>query len=483
MRNVYLDYSATTPVKDEVLREMIPYFTENFGNPSSLYTMGLESKEAVETARKRVADLIGADAKEIYFTGCGSEADNWAVFGTADKLSAKGKHIITTEIEHHAMLHSCEFLEKHGFECGSEADNWAVFGTADKLSAKGKHIITTEIEHHAMLHSCEFLEKHGFEVTYLKPEADGTISPETLENAVTDQTVLISIMMVNNEVGTIEPIKELAAVAKKHNILFHTDAVQALANVPIDVKELGVDMLSMSAHKIYGPKGIGALYIRKGLRISNYLHGGAQEMGRRAGTENLPGIVGFGKAAELAAADMEHHIAHSRELRDYLVKRITEEIPDTFVNGSPGIVGFGKAAELAAADMEHHIAHSRELRDYLVKRITEEIPDTFVNGSLKQRHPGNANITFKYIEGESILLMLDFKGISVSTGSACSSKSLKPSHVLSALGVPVEMIHGTVRFTVGDFTTKEDIDYTVETLKEITAKLRELSPVNNEKGW
>ena len=389
MRNIYLDYSATTPVKDEVLREMIPYFTENFGNPSSLYTMGLESKEAVETARKRVADLIGADAKEIYFTGCGSEADNWAVFGTADKLSAKGKHIITTEIEHHAMLHSCEFLEKHGFE-----------------------------------------------VTYLKPEADGTISPETLENAVTDQTVLISIMMVNNEVGTIEPIKELAAVAKKHNILFHTDAVQALANVPIDVKELGVDMLSMSAHKIYGPKGIGALYIRKGLRISNYLHGGAQEMGRRAGTENLPDIVGF-----------------------------------------------GKAAELAAADMEHHIAHSRELRDYLVKRITEEIPDTFVNGSLKQRHPGNANITFKYIEGESILLMLDFKGISVSTGSACSSKSLKPSHVLSALGVPVEMIHGTVRFTVGDFTTKEDIDYTVETLKEITAKLRELSPVNNEKGW
>lgn len=389
MRNVYLDYSATTPVKDEVLQEMIPYFTENFGNPSSLYTMGLESKEAVETARKRVADLIGADAKEIYFTGCGSEADNWAVFGTADKLSAKGKHIITTEIEHHAMLHSCEFLEKHGFE-----------------------------------------------VTYLKPETDGTISPETLEKAITDQTVLISIMMVNNEVGTIEPIQELAAVAKKHGILFHTDAVQALANVPIDVKELGVDMLSMSAHKIYGPKGIGALYIRKGLKISNYLHGGAQEMGRRAGTENLPGIVGF-----------------------------------------------GKAAELAATDMERHITHSRELRDYLIKRITEEIPDTFVNGSVKQRHPGIANITFKYIEGESILLMLDFKGISVSTGSACSSKSLKPSHVLSALGVPVELIHGTVRFTVGDFTTKEDIDYTVESLKEITAKLRELSPVNNEKGW
>ena len=243
-------------------------------------------------------------------------------------------------------------------------------------------------------------------------------------------------MMVNNEVGTIEPIKDLAAVAKKHGILFHTDAVQALANVPIDVKELGVDMLSISAHKIYGPKGVGALYIRKGLRISNYMHGGAQEMGRRAGTENLAGIVGFGKAAELAKAQMETHIAHCSELRDYLIDRVTKEISDTYVNGT----------------MEH-------------------------------RHPGNANITFKYIEGESILLMLDFKGISVSTGSACSSKSLEPSHVLTALGVPVEMVHGTVRFTVGDFTTKEDIDYTVESLKEIVEKLRALSPVNSEKGW
>ncbi|NCE98910.1 cysteine desulfurase NifS [Emergencia sp. 1XD21-10] len=389
MRQVYLDYSATTPVKEEVLQEMIPYFTEQFGNPSSLYTMGLTSKEAVDKARSQVAALIGADSKEIYFTGCGSEADNWAVFGTVDKFKEKGNHIITTRIEHHAMLHSCEFLEKNGYK-----------------------------------------------VTYLAVEPDGTVKPETLEAAITDQTILISIMMVNNEVGTIEPIKELAAIAKKHGILFHTDAVQALANVPIDVKDLGVDMLSVSAHKIYGPKGIGALYIRKGLRISNYMHGGAQEMGRRAGTENLAGIVGF-----------------------------------------------GKAAELAKINMEEHIAHCSQLRDYLIDRITREIPDTFVNGTMEQRHPGNANITFKYIEGESILLLLDYKGVSVSTGSACSSKSLEPSHVLTALGVPVEMVHGTVRFTVGDFTTKEDIDYTVESLNEIVEKLRALSPVNSEKGW
>ncbi len=389
MREVYLDYSATTPVKEEVLQEMIPYFTTQYGNPSSLYTRGLVSKEALEKARVQVAGLIGADSKEIYFTGCGSEADNWAVFGTADKLKDKGNHIITSRIEHHAMLHSCEFLEKHGFE-----------------------------------------------VTYLDVEPDGTIKPEILEKAITDKTILVSIMLVNNEVGTIEPIKELAAVAKSHGILFHTDAVQAVGNVPIDVKDLGVDFLSMSAHKIYGPKGIGALYIRKGLRISNYLHGGAQEMGKRAGTENVPGIVGFGKAAEL-----------SRE------------------------------------NFENHVAHCRALRDYLVERITAEIPDTFVNGTMEHRHPGNANITFKYIEGESILLMLDFKGISVSTGSACSSKSLEPSHVLSAMGVPVEMVHGTIRFTVGDFTTKEDIDYVVDSLKEITEKLRELSPVSSEKGW
>ena len=389
MRQVYLDYSATTPVKDEVLQEMLPYFTQNFGNPSSLYTKGLESKEAVDKAREQVANLIGATPKEIYFTGCGSESDNWAVFGVAEAMKDKGNHIITTKIEHHAMLHSCEFLEKKGYK-----------------------------------------------VTYLDVEADGMVTPEALEAAITDETILISVMMVNNEIGTIEPIKELAAVAKKYGILFHTDAVQALANVPIDVKDLGVDLLSMSAHKIYGPKGIGALYMRKGLRLPNFIHGGGQEMGRRAGTENLPSIVGF-----------------------------------------------GKAAELAQENLEGHIAHCRELRDYLVERILREIPDTFVNGTMEARHPGNANITFKYIEGESILLLLDYKGVSVSTGSACSSKSLKPSHVLDALGVPVEMIHGTVRFTVGDFTTKEDIDYVVDVLREIVEKLRVLSPVNSEKGW
>ena len=389
MRKVYLDYSATTPVKEEVVQEMIPYFTQQFGNPSSLYTLGLEAKAALDKARGQVADLINADPKEVFFTGCGSEADNWALMGVANALKDKGNHIITTKIEHHAMLHTCEFLEKNGYD-----------------------------------------------VTYLDVEADGTVKPETLESAITDKTILISVMFVNNEVGTVEPIKELAAIAKKHKILFHTDAVQALANVPIDVKELGIDLMSMSAHKIYGPKGVGAMFMRKGLRLPNFIHGGAQEMGRRAGTENLAGIVGFGKAAELAKANFDNHVKHCAELRNYLVERFTGEIKDTFVNGS----------------MEH-------------------------------RHPGNANITFKYIEGESILLLLDYKGISVSTGSACSSKSLKPSHVLEALGVPVEMIHGTVRFTVGDFTTKEDIDYVVDSLKEVVEKLRMLSPVNEEKGW
>ncbi len=389
MREVYLDYSATTPVKEEVLQEMLPYFTERFGNPSSLYSRGLEAKEALEHARAQVAHLIGADPKEIFFTGCGSEADNWAVFGTADALKSKGRHIITTKIEHHAMLHSCEFLEKNGFH-----------------------------------------------VTYLEPEPDGTILPQKLEEAIREDTILISIMMVNNEVGTVEPVRELAAIAKKHGILFHSDAVQALGNIPVDVKDIGADMMSFSAHKIYGPKGVGALYIRKGVRISNYLHGGAQEAGRRAGTENLAEIVGFGKAAQLA-----------------------EE------------------------NLQTHAEHCRKLRDLLIQKVTAEIPDVFVNGSMEKRHPGNANITFKYIEGESILLLLDYKGISVSTGSACSSKSLEPSHVLTALGVPVEMVHGTVRFTTGDFTTEEDIEYTVDSLKEIVARLRELSPVNGKKGW
>ncbi len=389
MRNVYLDYSATTPVKDEVLQEMLPYFTEKYGNPSSLYDIGLESKEAINRAREQVAALINAKPSEIYFTGCGTEADNWAVFGTAEKLRAKGNHIITTRVEHHAMLHSCAALEKDGFA-----------------------------------------------VTYLDIDKDGLIDLKQLEEAITDKTILISIMLVNNEIGTIEPIKEAAAIARKHQILFHTDAVQALGNVPIDVKELGVDMLSVSAHKIYGPKGVGALYIRKGVQINNYMHGGAQENRRRAGTENVPGIVGFGKAAEIALRDLDKHIEHSKKLRDHLRERILAEIPDTFVNGT----------------MEH-------------------------------RHPGNLNVTFEYIEGEAILLLLNQLGICVSTGSACSSASLEPSHVLSALGVPVEMIHGTVRFTVGDMTTMEDIDYVADSLKMVVQRLREISSVNSAKGW
>ena len=391
MRQVYMDYSATTPVKKEVLDAMVPYFTEHYGNPSSLYTIGLESKNAISKARQQVASLIGADEKEIFFTACGTESDNWALFGVTDVKKKKGNHIITTKIEHHAILHSCQFLEKHGFD-----------------------------------------------VTYLDVNSDGLVDPEDLKAAITDQTVLVSIMMVNNEVGTVEPIKELVKVTKEKNkdIVFHTDAVQGLGNVHIDVKDLGVDLMSMSAHKIYGPKGTGALFVRKGVRLSNYIHGGAQENKHRAGTENLAGIVGF-----------------------------------------------GKAAEIAEKTLDEHIKHSSSLRDYFVQQVLEKIPDTYVNGTMERRHPGNANITFKYIEGESILLLLDSKGVYVSTGSACSSASLTPSHVLTALGVPVEMIHGTVRFSIGDFTTKEDIDYVVGELTEIVAKLRKISSVSEEKGW
>lgn len=389
MRQVYLDYSATTPVKKEVLDAMLPYFTEFYGNPSSLYSVAAQPKEAVAAARKQVAELIGADEKEIIFTSCGTEADNWAVMGTADALKNKGNHIITTKIEHHAMLHSCEFLEKRGFD-----------------------------------------------ITYLDVDSEGRVNPEDLEAAITDKTILISVMFVNNEVGTIEPIKELAAVAKKHKILFHTDAVQALGNVEIDVKDLGIDMMSMSAHKIYGPKGVGALYIRKGVRISNYMHGGAQESKKRAGTENTAGIVGF-----------------------------------------------GKAAELARTHLKEHIAHTSSLRDYLINQVQEQIENVYVNGSMKYRHPGNVNLTFEFIEGEAMLLYLDMNGIAVSTGSACSSASLTPSHVLSAMGVPVERIHGTLRMTIGDMTTKEDIDYVVSTLKNVVNKLREISSVSSKKGW
>jgi len=388
MRQVYLDNSATTPIKGDVLKEMLPFLTEHFGNASSLYTPGLVARRALDEAREKVAALINAKANEVYFTGCGSESDNWVLKGVASSLKNKGNHIITTVTEHPAMLRTCEYLEKNGYE-----------------------------------------------VTYLGIDNQGRLNPAELEAAIKDTTILVSIMMVNNEIGTIHPIKELAAIAKKHGVLFHTDAVQALGNVPIDVKDLGVDFLSMSAHKIYGPKGVGGLYIRRGAKLGTLIFGGGQESGKRAGTENVAGIVGF-----------------------------------------------GKAAELALNSLDEHIKHSTEIRNYLAEKLTAEIPDVIINGSMDNRHPGNLNVTFKYIEGESILIQLDACGICISTGSACSSKSLKPSHVLSALGVPVELIHGTVRFSVGDFTTKEDIDYTVECTKKVVAWLRDLSPLSPKKG-
>lgn len=389
MRQVYLDYSATTPVKEDVVKEMLPYYTKFYGNPSSLYDMGLEAKAGIDKARERVAKLINADSREIFFTSCGTEADNWVLEGASDALRRKGNHIITSRIEHHAILHTCEYLEKHGFE-----------------------------------------------ITYLDVDSEGFVHPETLEKAIRPETVLISIMMVNNEIGTIQPIKELAAVAKKHGVLFHTDAVQGLGNVPVDVKDLGVDFLSMSAHKIYGPKGIGALYMRRGIRISTFMHGGAQESKKRAGTENTAGIVGFGKAAEMA---ME--------------------------------------------GLSEHIRHSIDLRNYFWEKIESSISGVQLNGPKDKRHPGNLNISFDYIEGEAILLLLNGNGISVSTGSACSSKSLAPSHVLDAIGVSITKMNGTIRFTVGDFTTREDIDYVVDVLIKVVERLRELSPVNGMKGW
>ncbi|MDR1495558.1 MAG: cysteine desulfurase NifS [Clostridiales Family XIII bacterium] len=389
-RNVYLDYSATTPVKEEVLQEMLPYFTEKFGNPSSLYTVGQESKNAIAQARERLAALIGAESREIFFTSSGTEADNWAVIETAMAKRANG----------------------------------------------AKHVITSKIEHHALLHSAEYLGKEGFDVTYLSVDGDGFIDLDELESSIRHDTALISIMYANNEIGTIEPVAKIAEIAKKRNVVFHTDAVQALGNVHIDVKELGVDLLSISAHKIYGPKGIGALYIRRGVALPPHMHGGAQENNKRAGTENLTGIVGFGKAAELARENLVTHI-----------ERVTE------------------------------------LRNYFLDHVKERISDIRINGSLESRLPGNINITFKYIEGEALLLLLDMEGIAVSTGSACSSASLTPSHVLEAIGVPVEQIHGSIRFTIGDFTTREDIDYTLDALEKAVAKLRSISSMSKESGW
>ncbi len=384
MKKIYMDYSATTPVKKEVLDEMIPYFTEHFGNASSAHSYGREVKSALTKSRGQVANLINAKENEIYFTAGGTESDNWAIQGVAFSLKEKGNHIITSKIEHHGVLHICEYLEKH----------------------------------------------HGFEVTYLDVDSEGRIKLDELENAITDKTILITIMFANNEIGTIQPIKQIGEIAKKHNILFHTDAVQAAGNIDIDVKELNIDLMSMSSHKIYGPKGIGALYIKTGVKLHSFIHGGAQERRRRAGTENIPAIVGYGKAAEIAKNTMNEH-----------VERLTK------------------------------------LRTKLIDGIMEKIPYTRVNGSIENRLPGNVNFSFEFIEGEGILLMLDMLGISASSGSACTSGSLDPSHVLMAIGLPHEIAHGSLRLSIGDFTTEEDIDYIIEKLPGVIERLRSMSPL------
>ncbi|MEN6444403.1 MAG: cysteine desulfurase NifS [Methanoregula sp.] len=380
---IYMDHSATTPVKKEVVDVMIPYFTTHFGNPSSIYGIARESKTAIDTARAQVAQSLGADPDEIYFTSGGSESDNWAIKGVA-------------------------FANRK----------------------RGNHIITTSIEHHAVLHTCQFLEKEGFEVTYLPVDKYGLVDPAVLENAITDKTILISIMYANNEIGTIEPIAQLGAIARKHNIYFHTDAVQAIGNVQIKVNEQNIDLLSLSAHKFYGPKGVGALYIRKGVRIVNLIHGGGQERKRRAGTENIAGIVGLGKAIELATADIPAHNARIEAMRDRLIKNVLEKIPHTRLNGHPTL-----------------------------------------------RLPGNFNISFEFIEGESMLLWLDDEGICASTGSACTSGSLEPSHVLLATGLPVEVSHGSLRLTLGDANTDKDVDFVLETLPKVVFRLRDMSPL------
>ena len=383
MRNVYMDYSATTYVKPEVLEEMMPYFTEKFGNPSSFYGISRETKRAIDKAREQVASTLKCLPEEIYFTGGGSEADNWAIKGIA---------------------------------------------TAHRK--KGNHTITTKIEHHAVLHSCEFLEKFGYEVTYLDVDKEGFINLEELRNAITDRTILVSIMFANNEIGTIQPIKEIGEICREKKVLFHTDAVQAVGNVPIDVKEMNIDLLSLAGHKVYGPKGIGALYIRKGVRIDNLIHGGAQERNRRAGTENIASIVGIGKAMEIAENNLKEHTEKLTKLRDRLIDGLLK-IPYTTLNGPRG----------------------------------------------EKRLPGNVNVRFQFIEGESILLSLDFKGVCASSGSACTSGSLDPSHVLLSIGVPHELAHGSLRLTLGEDSTEEDVDYVIEVLPPIIQRLRDMSPL------
>ena len=383
---VYMDNGATTRVTEPVMAAMQPYFCEIYGNPSSVHGFGRESRKAVEAARAQVAKAIGAEPREIYFTGCGTEADNWALRGAA-----------------YANI------------------------------KKGKHIITTNFEHHAILHTCKQLEKEGFEVTYLPVDHDGLVTPAQLEAAIRPDTVLVSIMYANNEVGTIEPIAELAAVAKAHGVLFHTDAVQAIGHVPIDVKAQGIDMLSMSGHKFHAPKGVGALYIRQGVRLQRLMQGGAQERGQRPGTENLAGIVGIGKAIELATEDVE-----------------------------------GRAAKMAA------------IRDHMIDRIMKEIPHVQLNGHLTKRMCGNINVSFYFVESESILLHLDFKGIAASSGSACTSGSLDPSHVLLAIGVSHEHANGSVRLSLCEENTLEEADYVVDSLVEIVGRLRAMSPLYSD---
>ena len=382
-RLIYLDNAATTKTAPEVVEAMLPYFSENYGNPSSVYSFASKNKDAVTEQREIIARALGAKSNEIYFTAGGTESDNWALKATAEAYASRGKHIITTKIEHHAILHTGEYLEGRGFE-----------------------------------------------VTYLDVDDKGLVRPEDVEAAIRPDTILISVMFANNEIGTIEPIKAIGEIARRHNVLFHTDAVQAFGQVPINVDELGVDMLSASGHKLNGPKGIGFLYIRKGVKIRSFIHGGAQERKRRAGTENVPGIIGLGKAVERAVATMAERSAKEIGLRDHLISRVLEEIPYCRLNGDP------------------------------VDRL-----------------PNNANFSFRFIEGESLLIMLDMKGICASSGSACTSGSLDPSHVLLAIGLPHEIAHGSLRLTLGEETTREDIDYVVDSLKEIVARLREMSPL------
>ena len=379
----YFDNAATTQVRPEVLEAMMPYFTQSYGNPSSIYKISQQNKKAVETARKQVADALKASPELIYFTAGGSESDNWALKGIADSYSSKGKHIITTAIEHHAILHTCEYLETKGYE-----------------------------------------------VTYLPVDENGLISLDELKAAIRPDTILVSVMFANNEIGTIEPIAEIGAICKEKGVLFHTDAVQAVGHVPIDVDAMNIDMLSMSGHKFYGPKGIGAMYIRKGIKIPSFIHGGAQERKRRAGTENVPGIVGMGKAIELAVSELDTEIPRLEKLRNKLIDGILKTIPYSRLNGDP------------------------------VKRL-----------------PGNVNVAFEFIEGESILLLLDMNGIYASSGSACTSGSLDPSHVLLAIGLPHEKAHGSLRLTMGHFTKEEEVDYVLEKLPPIVERLRDMSPL------